>query len=167
MALLTKDDVFSQYFSTELQDQMSYLTWPLIVGGIFLLLCLIAWIVVKLMNSPKKQVSEPVVQTPVKTLQDIKVQYYAELQQIDVLISSGKIDLKSAYQQMSTTLRHFIYEATGVKVQNLSLLEIKMLNMPVIANLVEEYYAPEFAEKSVGNFRESIEKTKWVVSQWN
>lgn len=167
MALLTNDDLFSQYFKTELQDQMSYLTWPIIVGGIFLFLCLMCMIIIMLMKRPKKVAPAPVVAAPVKTLQDIKVQYYSELQQIDVLISSGKIDLKSAYQQMSTTLRHFIYEATGVKVQNLSLLEIKMLNMPVIANLVEEYYAPEFAEKSVGNFRESIEKTKWVVSQWN
>ncbi len=32
--------------------------------------------------------------------------------------------------------------------------------MPILYELVEEYYVPEFSEKSIGNIKLSIEKNK-------
>ena len=39
--------------------------------------------------------------------------------------------------------------------------------MPILYELVEEYYVPEFSEKSIGNIKLSIEKTRKVIEKWS
>ena len=39
--------------------------------------------------------------------------------------------------------------------------------MPILYELISEYYNPEFANISNGNFIYSIEKARGVVEKWN
>lgn len=72
-----------------------------------------------------------------------------------------------AYQNLSKVIRNFVFEATHIKVQNYTLDDIRKLNMPILYELISEYYNPEFANISNGNFIYSIEKARGVVERWN
>ena len=67
---------------------------------------------------------------------------------------------------MSRCIRGFVHAATGIRVQNYTLYNIERLNMPELYYLVAEYYAPEFARKSDGDVRTSLEKTRSLIERW-
>ena len=78
-----------------------------------------------------------------------------------------KINLRTAYQKISEIIRLFVFEMTDITTQNYSLREIKKLNIPILYQLIEEYYEPEFTSKPVGDFEEAIKKARGVIKEWN
>ena len=82
-------------------------------------------------------------------------------------IDKNEITIRKAYQNLSSIIRYFVYAVTGIKVQNYTLEDIKGLNMSMLYELIKEYYRPEFAEKSLGDIKLSIEKTRKVIKKWN
>ena len=52
-------------------------------------------------------------------------------------------------------------------MQNYTLKEIENLNMPILYELIKEYYNPEFSKNIKGNILSSIEKTEKVIHKWN
>ena len=60
----------------------------------------------------------------------------------------------------------FVFEITDITTQNYSLSEIKKLNIPILYDLIEEYYEPEFASKPKGDFEKSIIKARRVINEW-
>ena len=61
----------------------------------------------------------------------------------------------------------FVYEMTGITVQNCTLEEIRTLRMPRLTKLVEEYYEPEFSSLELGDALASLSITRKVVSAWH
>ena len=96
----------------------------------------------------------------------VKNKYLSELAGIDRDFSMGKEDIRGAYQRMSQCIRQFVHAVTGIKVQNYTLQDIRRLNMPMLYALVAEYYAPEFARKSEGDVRNSLDKTRSLIERW-
>lgn len=155
--------------SFELQKPMSYAVWPMVVLGV-IVFCIILYfllprIIRSLRNKPKKA------PTPhIRTYQDvlaIKGKYISELNALESNVLGQKITIRGAYQKMSTLIRRFVYEMTGIKVQNYTLEDIRKLNMPMLEQLIGEYLAPEFAKRTESNVMASLAKTKWVVERWN
>ena len=68
---------------------------------------------------------------------------------------AGKLSDRHAYQQLSKVIRHFVFDVTGIKVQNYTLSEIKGLNIPMLYYLIDECYEPEFSKQSGGNIVET------------
>ena len=56
------------------------------------------------------------------------------------------IDKRTGYQQLSRVIRTFVHDTTGVDVEKSTLKEIKQMQIPHLARLIEECYIPEFAE---------------------
>ena len=102
-----------------------------------------------------------------KDINRIKEKYLKRLDNIEEKLNSNKISVRHAYQMLSANIRYFVFEVTNIKVQNYTLREIEKLKMPILSELIEEYYAPEFAEYSVGNIKTSLEKTRKVIEKWN
>jgi len=96
----------------------------------------------------------------------IKQKYINKLNKIEKNFIQSKISNRRAYQNLSIIIRYFVYEITGIKVQNYTLEDIEKLDMPLLYELVNEYYIPEFAEHSYGNFVHSLEKTRNVISNF-
>ena len=149
---------------TELRDMFSY---SFIVPIVVLILLIITIILLFVTKRKKKIIKENTVIVPkYKDLMLIKVQY---LNKIDTLLSdvnNNKIDNRKAYQTLSKIIRNYIYETTNIKVQNYTLSEIKKINMPILYELVSEYYDPEFSKISTGNIVSSIHKTRSVIDRW-
>ncbi len=156
--------------TVELQEPFSYAIWPIIVIGIILAGYLIYLLIRKRMRlgKHKKAIEKVVVkQRTWADIAQIKANYIRELEKIKSDLCSNQLTTRDAYQQMSMCIRRFVYDVTGIKVQNYTLEDIRRLNMTVLEELIMEYYTPEFAKESMGNSMESIEKTKRAIEKWN
>jgi len=103
----------------------------------------------------------------VNNIIEIKQKYIKILIDLEKKLDNNNISIREAYQKLSSAIRYFVYEVTNIKVQNYTLQDIKKLDMPILYELVEEYYVPEFSEKSIGNIKLSIEKTRKVIEKWS
>ena len=158
--------------SINLQNMYNYSVWPLVLVFLIFAIMTIGLIIV-LIKKNKRQVAvkkPDVKKNPEKNIKNIPViksKYIKKLNGIESKFKDKKIDLRKAYQEISETVRLFVFEVTDVTTQNYSLSEIKKANIPGLYELIEEYYEPEFAEKSVGDFDDAINKARRIVSEWN
>ena len=155
-------------FTVEIQDMYSYSSWFIILLVVVLLIIPVIWLIFFLKNKRKdnKIVSDF---EPVKSinLEEIKRKYTDMISEIINKYKSEKLSDRHAYQQLSKVIRHFVYDVTGIRVQNYTLSEIKQVNIPMLYYLIDECYEPEFSKQSNGNIIESCEKASQVISGWN
>lgn len=154
----------------KLQEPFTYSIIPLIIT-ICCVLAITFYLIYLNMKKKKVRVEEENVKViPEKNIKNVPVikdKYLGQLNSIEYKYTNNMIDLRKAYQLISESIRMFVFEITDITTQNYSLKEIKKLNIPDLYKLIEEYYEPEFASKSVGDFGVSIEKARSVVKEWN
>ena len=117
----------------------------------------------------KKPVKEvpPVIKRPApRNLFVIKNNYLMQINELRDQLKNNTIETRKAYQKLSVIIRNFIFETTQIRVQYYSLQEITQANIPVLTELVEEYYAPEFSKEGEGDCLSSLEKTREVIEKW-
>ncbi len=154
--------------SINLQEPFVYSVIPLII-----VLCLVIIITYYLIHSRKVKENnkvnkiEVIPEKNIKNKPVIKNKYLNQLDSIEYRYNSEIIELRKAYQLISENIRLFVFEMTDITTQNYSLGEIKKLNIPNLYELIEEYYEPEFASKSIGDFESSINKARRVINEWN
>ena len=110
---------------------------------------------------------EKIPEKNVRNIEVIKNKYLIQLDNVELNFREQSISLRECYQKISEIIRMFVFEVTDISTQNYSLSEIKKLNMPVLYELIEEYYEPEFASRSIGDFESSIAKARRVINEWN
>lgn len=149
---------------TELRPMFSYSI--LILISAFIITVGFAILIKKIKFKPKKnniyQVKIPIY----KNVINIKRKYLNKLDKLYNDLNNNNISSRKAYQELSKIIRNFIFETTDIEVHNYTLNEIKMINMPILYELVKEYYDPEFAKISKGNIALSINKTRMVIERW-
>jgi hypothetical protein len=157
--------------TVDLQKMFKFSPWPLTIVALALAvftLILIAMFVfsgVRNKKAGRKNTIKSLLWTPTD-LEKLRQEYLAKLMQIEFDFDSDK-QIRSAYERMSVLIREFTYKATGVEVLKYSLSEIKGTGLSNLADLIEEYYEPEFDKISEGDVKASIEKTRKVISEWN
>ena len=152
-----------------LQEPFTYSLIPLIITIVFII-----GLTIYLICSKKTKNEDIVKKDNVKTIPErnkkdipvIKNKYIQQLDEIEDRYNKKKIELRKAYQLISESIRLFVFEVTNITTQNYSLAEIKKLNIPELYELIEEYYEPEFASKTVGDFVSSINKARRVINEW-
>ena len=145
--------------SVELQDNFSYApVLGLAAAGLLIGIILIIWA----FHKKKKKIvtRKPVVrkdrETYVRAMEELVRQY--EL---------GKLSERSAYQKLSKTIRQFVFDMTGIRVQYYTLQEIKEINKPQLTALIEECYFPEFSRCGGADFVMTVNKARKVIREWN
>jgi hypothetical protein len=151
----------------KLQKPFSYALWPIIVLAIIMVLAMIGLIVYKVMKKRMRKKPPVVCENKAKDSHHTKLKYLKELDSILADLNAEIISARIAYQRTSLCIRKFTYDMTGVKVQNYTLDEIKVLQVPTLENLVSEYYVPEFSKDTTGDVIASIEKTRRAIEEWN
>ena len=151
--------------SVNLQAPFSYSIYYIII-----ILIIIFSITLYFFFSKKKKENKQIVKIKEINQDDkkiIKNKYIDKLKELEIKLDKNQINVRKAYQELSNIIRYFVYELTNIKVQNYTLKEIQEINMPILYELIKEYYVPEFAKKSLGDIKSSIEKTRKVIDKWN
>lgn len=149
--------------SVNLQELFSYN-----ICYIIIILVLIIGLTLYILNvKNRKKVIIEIKEINKKDKEEIKRKYIEKLDGIDRQIRNSEITTRIAYQELSKDIRCFVYEMTNIKVQRYTLKEIKKKDMPVLYELIKEYYTPEFARKFSGDIKSSIDKTRKVIEKWN
>ena len=156
--------------TVELQDMHSYSPLMIILVIIFAALSVGVAIFIIVMHFIHKNAAKnvrPVVEISPENRINIKQKYIAALNELEVKYREKKMSNRKAYQELSRIIRHFVYEATGIKVHNYTLQEIKSTNIVGLYEVVSECYAPEFAVDKNGEIFTSIAKARKVIEEWN
>ena len=148
-----------------LQELFTYSLIPLIITTVFIIGLTIYLICSKNQFKVKNNV-KTIPEINKKNITVIKIKYLQQLNEIEYRYNNKKIELRKAYQLISESIRLFVFEVTNITTQNYSLAEIKKINIKELYELIEEYYEPEFASKTVGDFISSINKARRVINEW-
>jgi len=147
----------------ELQEPFSYSLIPIIL----LFLILFLPFIIRLFKKYFIKNNSNYVVNNYSDLNVIKLKYLNKLDELERMLDSNNITNRKAFQELSLLIRSFIKEITGLDVTTCVLSDIRKMNIPVVYELIEEYYSPEFAKISKGNIRSSISKTRGVIYRWN
>lgn len=155
--------------SVNLQEPFTYSVIPLIImiSAVIGMTCYLIYLVKTKKTKVEQTKIEVIPEKNIKNIPVIKEKYFRQLDSIEYKYINQMIELRKAYQLISEAMRLFVFEVTDVTTQNYSLKEIEKLGMPELYELIKEYYEPEFASKSVGDFKSSINKARRVINTWN
>lgn len=156
--------------SVNLQEPFAYSVIPIIIVLILIILLTLYFIIswkLKKKNKIEGSIVKEIPEKNKKNIRVIKEKYIKNLDSIESQYNNQKIELRQAYLLISEAIRMFVFEVTDIATQNYSLNEIKNMNLPILYELIKEYYEPEFAFKSVGDFSSSIKKARSVILKWN
>ncbi len=157
--------------SVELQDPMSYYLFWLIMVILAVVVAFFLQLFFRIRLKDRlrrKREKTPKVHPPKKKpLPVLKWEYLQRLDHLERGIHAGAYDKRTAYQELSMLIRSFVTDATGIKVQNFSLLEIRRVGIPGLTALVQEYYEPEFARQSMADIRASLFRTRKAIELWS
>ena len=156
--------------SINLQEPFAYSIIPviIIICLTFIETCYLIYLRKKKNKSKIDEIKVKVIpEKNMKNIPVIKAKYIKQLNDIEDKYANNIIELRKAYQMISENIRLFVFEITDITTQNYSLAEIQKLNIPILYELIKEYYEPEFASKSEGDFQASINKARRVINEWN
>ena len=154
--------------SVELQAPFNYLPLWIILSVLLIAGVIFAQIYLrkKLGDRLKREKQIKLKRISEGTLEGKKKKYLAELSYIETDLVNNRITIRQAYHKISHTIRMFVFEVTGIKVQHYTLTEIRRVNIPQLTNLVREYYEPEFARETRADVRASIFRTRALIEGW-
>ena len=156
--------------SVELQSKYSYIFWPLVLFFAMVVVLVLVFVIrKKIKNRPAKIID---IEQAWRALSDqekyaLKMKYFSLLDVLYVRVAGNQISIRACYQCLSRYVREFVSDITGIRVNRCTLSDIKQMNMPMLAALIEEYYEVEFAKVSAGNAEDAIARTKRVIELWN
>ena len=156
--------------SVELQNPMSYYLFWLILAIVAVAAVFFLQIFFRILlkdQLKRKREKKPKDHAPKrKPLSVLKWEYLQRLEYLERGIMAGSYTKRAAYQELSMLIRTFVNDATGIKVQNYSLQEIRRVGIPGLTALVQEYYEPEFARQSMADIRASLFRTRKAIQLW-
>lgn len=147
---------------SELRPMFSY---SFIIILFTILIGIVVFLLIRFIKT--KEIKKEVIIPSHKDIINIKKKYLLLINELAINLNNNKITSRKAYQELSSLIRNFVFDTTNINVKNYTLKEIKMINMPVLYELISEYYDPEFSKISKGNIASSIEKTRMVIQKWN
>ena len=158
--------------SVHLQNMLRYDLLPIImIAGILAVITIVIIVMLLLrIRKNRKSSKKNTVKELLWTKPDItklKQEYLARLYEIESRFDADRTRIRPSYEQMSVLVRDFAFKATGIEVDKYTLYEIRQTHLQKLADLVEEYYEPEFDKISSGDVKASIEKTRRLIAEWN
>lgn len=157
--------------TVQLQEKYGYLILPAVIFilAVVFVCILILYLKYRLQHEKKRVVDG---EKAWRALRDdekyrLRMKYLELLDALYYKVSYDKISNRQCYLMISRYVRQFVSEITGVKVSRCTLNDIRWMNMPMLAALIEELYEAEFSKLSAGDPYWAIEKTKRVIEVWN
>ena len=148
-------------FSIDLEPPFGLSAYWYAVGiGVFLLSFLLRFVVNKLF--------EVRVYSPFR-LDRLHRESLRKVQEISSEYGKKELDSRAAHQQMSLAVRQFVQAVTGLPADKMVYGDMRALRRPDLADLIKDYYEPEFAfspeAASEERTNEAITKGKALIDE--
>jgi hypothetical protein len=135
--------------------------------GLALLLVVAGWYLLVARMTREQPVREPV-PLPGDRVARLRTEY---ARQIDLVVSreeEGSISARSAHQQLSVLVRHFVQELSGIKAPTMTLTDLAAngSRLSPVAKVVSQLYPGEFAPASTASVAGAADVAKEVVRRW-
>lgn len=137
--------------------------WYLVGAGLIVLAVLIRFAAGRVLNSAGSRV--PALWKK-RALSRYRKKYLQRIVEVETAFGKGEIDTREVCQRMSKEVRSFVHTVTGWRTDTMVYLELTRLGRPELAELVRQYYEPEFAFYSTADAKLSIEKGKELIIKW-
>jgi len=162
--------------TVDLQEPLSFSLLLTVILIVLAVLPPVIWLILKLLKiklpekkqKPVQEEEAPIVMKPVRPIEVLKREYLLKIDAVESKYKEKQIDAREAHIQMSSIVREFVNDATGVNVRNFTLREIQKLNMPNLSKLISEFYSPEFAFGTEDiQIEDSFSNARQVIREWN
>lgn len=154
--------------TVKLQDMLSYSKVILIVALLIFFAYGVICLIFLLINHNRNRKKVLVVHEPAPVvLLKLKNKYITQLLMLDKRYANEAKDNRRGFEELSRLVRHFVFESTGIRVQNYTLEEIRTLNKASLTELIGSCYPPEFGPEGYGRIHEVIIEAKKVIEEWN
>lgn len=152
-----------------LQSMFSYSKAVVIIAAaLFLAFAIFCLVLLILKKKKQKEEAKLRIEEPAEfVLEKLKSKYVVMLSRLADKYASEHRENRKGYEELSRMVRHFVYEATSIKVQYYTLEDIKSLNKPSLTELISTCYPPEFGPEGFGPLLGTIENAKKVINEWN
>ena len=106
---------------------------------------------------------------PRRLRSDSRQAHLARLEAIETAFVDGWINAREGHQRISTTVRSFVAETSGVPTSAMTLADLERDGPEPLADVIGLIYPPEFvADESLAQreFRDAMDRAKRMVSSW-
>lgn len=145
------------------------LLWA-VIGGV-ILLALLGWAFVIWWQTRPEPPPKPAPPPPPGwELGRLKGQYLLRIDEIVGLADSGELSPRRGHQELSTTVRQFVQEASGVRAPTMTLTELGrsgVAQLEPVTDVVLRLYPVEFGPDREASVATSAEAARGVVRRWS
>lgn len=145
--------------------------WILLAIGVLLLLALAAWLLIVL-TRPKRSITipgtAPYVPPTAEVLAQLRNEYLADVQRIELAYRSGNMDPRRANLELSRTVRSFVNEYSGLEAPVLSLDDLVARGVdPALIDAIRRHYYPSIFQRGPAiDPAYGAEAARKVVTTW-
>ncbi len=142
--------------------------WAVI--GVVILLALAGWALVIWWQTRPAPPPEPASPPPPGwMLGQLKGQYLSRIDEIVALAAAGGLSPRRGHQELSTTVRQFVQEASGLRASTMTLTELGrsgVAQLQPVTDVVLRLYPIEFGPDREASVATSAEAARGVVQRW-
>jgi hypothetical protein len=147
-----------------------YPHWVLwLVFGLVLLALVAAWVVFvlrfsarRLPPSARRAAAQAVVDLP-----SVRLRYLGLIDEVEAASAAGRLGERAVHSRLSLLLRFFVHETAGADTHVMTLADLREADLPQVADAVEQWYPPAFAERHPGDPGRAVETAREVVRSWS
>ena len=139
--------------------------WPWV--GVALLLVVAGWYLLVAHLTRERPESEPV-PLPGDRVARLRAEYARQIDLVVAREQDGAISARSAHQQLSVLVRHFVQELSGIRAPTMTLSDLAATGsrLTPVARVVSQLYPGEFAPESAASVAGAADVAKEVVRRW-
>jgi hypothetical protein len=147
-----------------------YQLWVLwLVLGLLLLALVAAWVVFvlrfsagRLPPSARRAAAAAVVDLP-----SVRLRYLGLIDEVEAASRAGRLGERAVHSRLSLLLRFFVHETAGADTHVMTLADLREADLPHVADAVEQWYPPAFAQQHPGDPERAVETARQVVRSWS
>jgi len=101
-------------------------------------------------------------------LEEARADHLRRIAAIESAVRSGRLPLRTAFQDLSLTVRSFVDEVTDVPARYLALEDLRNSADPKVADAIARMYPPEFGPDDVApkELLDSLGQARELVTRW-
>jgi len=147
-----------------------YPHWVLwLVLGLLLLALVAAWIVFVLRFSARRlpPSARRAAAASVVDLPSVRLRYLGLIDEVQAASRDGRLGERAVHSRLSLLLRFFVHETAGADTHVMTLADLREADLPRVADAVEQWYPPAFAQQHPGDPDRAADTAREVVRSWS